>query len=180
MTIFDWITASILVILLGTAVYTDLRFGKIYNKLTLSCIIIGLTLNAAANGWTGLLHSLAGVVFVLVLYLAFAPLAGIGGGDVKLLMAVGALVGLPLTLNLTDNLFLRAVLFTAIIGGVLSLVVMARHRAMLATTKGMAKSIYLKLIMRVPVDLVSGSGGIKFRYSPAIALGTLFAFLVKV
>ena len=169
----------ILVFLLGVALYTDLRFGKIYNKLTIPCMALGLILNLAANGLLGLLHSLAGIGLVLILFLMFAPVAGIGGGDIKLMMAVGALMGFPFTLTLSDNPFLRAILLSAIIGGVLALLAMAKHRAMLATTKNMAANFYLKAVLRVPVEITDGAKGIKFRYSPAIALGTLLAFFVK-
>jgi prepilin peptidase CpaA len=169
--IFDLVRIAVLAILLGTALYTDLRFGKIYNKLTLPCIAIGLALNLAHSGPKGLLLSAAGAGLVMALFLFFAPMAGIGGGDTKLMMAVGALLGLVPTV--------WAMLFSAVIGGVLALVVMTRYRAMLSTTRNMAMNIYLSAVLRAPLELTSGSRGIKFRYSPAIALGTLLAVLFK-
>jgi len=159
-----------LAVLLGAAIYTDLRFGKIYNKLTIPVMAVGVALSAA-RGLPGILDSLAAIGLVLVLYLFFAPAAGIGGGDAKLMMGVGALVGLKLAV--------WAMLFSAIIGGVLALAAMARHRALLSTTRNMAGNLYLSAVLRAPVELSSGSKGIKFRYSPAIALGTVLAFFVK-
>jgi len=157
--------------MLGAAVYTDLRWGKIYNKLTIPCMMLGVTLNAGAYGLPGLLQSLGGAALVLALFLVLAPAAGIGGGDTKLMMAVGALIGF--------KLIIWTMLFSALIGGVLALAVMARHRALLATTRNMAGNIYTSAVLRAHVGLSSGSRGIKFRYSPAIALGTLLTFLLK-
>ena len=162
---------AVLVGLLGTALYTDFRYGKIYNKLTIPCMAVGIILNAA-DGLPGVYQSAAGAGLVLLLFLFFAPVAGIGGGDTKLMMAVGSIIGL--------SLVVWTMLYSAVVGGVLALVAMARQRALLATTQNLAGNIYLKTLLRAPVELTSGSRGIKFRYSPAIALGTLLTFFLKV
>ena len=160
----------VLAILLSIAVYTDLRYGKIFNKLTFPCMAAGLTLGLLTGGPHGLLDSLAGIGVVLGLYL-LAHSTAIGGGDTKLMMAVGSLVGLKLTI--------WAILFSAVIGGILAIAVMARYRTMLSTTKNLATHVYLKVALRAPVELSSGPIAMKFRYSPAIALGTLLALLIK-
>ena len=165
------IVLAVLTVLLGVALYTDLRYGKIYNKLTLPCIAAGLALGFAGGGISGLLQSLAAIGLVLALYLILAPKAGVGGGDAKLMMAVASLVGFKLAV--------WSMLFSAVIGGVLALVMMARYRAMLSTTKNLATNLYLSLALRVPTELSSGSKGMKVRYSPAIALGTLLVLLLK-
>ena len=162
---------AVLVGLLGTALYTDFRYGKIYNKLTIPCMAVGITLNAA-DGLPGVFQSAVGAGVVLFLFLVFAPAVGIGGGDTKLMMAVGSIIGL--------SLVVWTMLYSAVVGGVLALVAMARQRALLATTQNMAGNIYLKTLLWAPVELTSGSRGIKFRYSPAIALGTLLTFFLKV
>ena len=160
----------VVAILLGIAVYTDLRYGKIFNKLTFPCMAIGLTLGLLRGGPQGLLDSLAGIGVALGLYL-LAHSKAIGGGDAKLMMAVGSLVGLKLTI--------WALLFSAVIGGILAIAVMARYRTMLSTTKSLATHVYLKVALRAPVELSSGPRAMKFRYSPAIALGTVLALLIK-
>jgi prepilin peptidase CpaA len=69
---------------------TDLMKGRIYNWLTLPAIVLGIAASAALGGWTGARDSLFGAALGLVLYgwLFFAR--AMGGGDVKLLMALGA------------------------------------------------------------------------------------------
>ena len=159
-----------LAMLLVIAVYTDLRYGKIYNKLTFPCMAVGLAFGFANNGFQGLLQSLAGIGVVLGLYLlSFSK--GIAGGDIKLMMAVGSLVGLKLTV--------WAMLFSAVIGGILALIVLARYRTVRSTAKNLATHAYLKVVLRAPVELAGGSRANWFRYSPAIALGTLLTLLIR-
>jgi len=158
-------------IVLVVALYTDLRYGKIYNKLTLPTIALGVILSTVSSGWHGLLMSIGGVLVVLVPFLVFAPLAGIGGGDAKLMMAIGSLLG--------AKTVVWVMLYSAIAGGVLALIVMARYRAMMSITKNMLGNLYLSTVLRAPVDISSGSRQIKFRYTPAIALGTLLACFLR-
>jgi prepilin peptidase CpaA len=161
----------VLAVALTVALYTDLRWCRIYNKLTLPCILVGLVLNTLYLGVHGLLLSICGIGLVFLLYITLAPAAGIGGGDVKLMMVVGSLMGAKFLVN--------ALLLTAIIGGIMSLIVMMRHRILGTTTKRMAASLYMKLILRAPDDMPIGTSGIKFRYSLAITLGTVLAFFVR-
>jgi len=161
----------ILAVMLTVALYTDLRWCRIYNKLTLPCILIGLVLNTLYQGGHGLLLSICGIGLIFLLYITLAPAAGIGGGDVKLMMAVGSLMGVKFLIN--------ALLLTAVIGGIMSLIVMMRRRILGDTTKRMAANLYMKLILRAPVDMAIGTSGVKFRYSLAIVLGTALAFFIK-
>jgi prepilin peptidase CpaA len=162
---------AMLIVLLAVAVYSDMRHGKVYNKLTLTCIVLGIILSLLSAELRGLGESLAGVLLVLLLYLLFAPRVGIGGGDVKLMMAVGALMGIRFTI--------WALLFTAAIGGLLALLVMLRHGVLAGTLRSMWTNLLLKICFQAPVEVAGASRGLKFRYSPAIALGTLLAFVFK-
>lgn len=161
---------AILVTLLAVAVFTDIRYGRIQNKITFPCMAAGLALGLINHGLQGLLLSLAGMGLVLGLYL-LVPSKSFGGGDIKLMMAVGSLIGFKLAV--------WAMLFSAVVGGILALIVMARYRTVLSTTKNLATNLYLSVALRAPVELSNGSAATRFRYSPAIALGTLVALLVK-
>lgn len=162
----DAVRIGVLIGLLITAVYTDLRFGKIYNKLTIPCAASGIALNSGQHGIEGLLQSIAGAGLVLTLFVLFAPMVGIGGGDTKLMMAVGALTGLRFAV--------WAMLISAVIGGILALWVVARRRMLSETARSLATSMYLG----VPLDFNTGSSRIRFAYSPAIALGSLVTVLL--
>ncbi len=163
-------TIGFMAIVLVVATYTDIRYGKIYNWTTLPAILLGLGLSTYGDGWIGLLMSAGGAVLVMALFLVFGPMVGIGGGDIKLLMAVGALMALPLSI--------WALLYSAVIGGVMSVFVMARHKALLSTTRTMASNLYLGFLTKSKTDVASGSIQVKFRYSPAILIGTVLAIII--
>lgn len=162
---------SVLGLMMAVALYTDLRFGRIYNWLTIPCMLLGISLNTASHGVQGFLYSMAGAALVLAAFLFISPLVGMGGGDIKLMMAVGALLGM--------HMLIWAALYSAIIGGVLAVIVMLKHRVLASTTRNMAGNYMMKIAFRAPVDVTAGSRGIKFRYSPAIALGTALALWLR-
>lgn len=81
-----------LVALLGAAVFTDLRERRIPNRITVSGLLAGLAIAGLLEG--GLpLAALGGAGIALLVALPFVALGGLGGGDAKLLVAVGAFVG---------------------------------------------------------------------------------------
>ena len=98
------------------ASYTDLKFARIPNKLTLSAAALGFIINFIFKGTSGLLFSAAGLAAGLGLLLIPYLLGGIGGGDVKLLAATGAIGGAKFVFFTT--------LFGALAGGVLALVIL--------------------------------------------------------
>lgn len=117
------VVAVLLALVLCAAVY-DARYRRIPNWLTVSGVLIGLGLNAYLYGapsaairwsWQGLMFSLVGLLLGFGVYLALYMLRAMGAGDVKLMAAVGSMVG-------WQNWF-AIFLITAVVGGVLSIVV---------------------------------------------------------
>ncbi len=84
-----WIGA---VMVAGIGTYTDLKTHKIYNKLTIRTIMIGLVLNMFLRGIKGLADSVLGILLGSVMGV-FWILGMLKAGDIKLYMAVGALAG---------------------------------------------------------------------------------------
>lgn len=81
--------------------YYDLRYNKIYNCITVPCLVLGIIVNSYFNGISGLHISLLGIgVGFFILLLPFF-LGWIGGGDVKFLAAAGSWVGPKLILYST-------------------------------------------------------------------------------
>ena len=113
------------ILLSGAACVTDLRWRRIPNLMVLSGLCAGFALNAWAGGLLGLGRSFLGAALGLVLFLPFFALGGMGAGDVKLLAALGALLG-PLDL-------LWVALTAALAGGLLALAAAAWQRRLLAT-----------------------------------------------
>jgi prepilin peptidase CpaA len=94
----------------------DLRSRQIPNWLTLSGVCAGLLLNGYVSGLPGVGKSLAGIFVGFGVYFVLYRLRAIGGGDVKLMAAVGAIVG--------PGTWIAVFLATAIAGGVLAIALM--------------------------------------------------------
>src|SRR4051812_28866469 len=86
-------TAQILLgILVLVAAGYDIRYRRIPNWLVLAGIVTGFAWNVS-SGWSGLGHAAAGFGLGFALYFPLYLLRARGAGDVKLLAAVGAIVG---------------------------------------------------------------------------------------
>ncbi len=80
-------------IVLAIAAGTDLKERKVYNKLTYPALPIGLLLHTVVLGLDGLLAGLLAVVVTFVIGLFLIATPALKGGDIKLLMVVGAFAG---------------------------------------------------------------------------------------
>ncbi len=74
---------------------SDLRSGRIPNRLTLPLWAAGLLWGAYSNGGQGLIGSVGGSLLLLIPFFLLFLFAGGGAGDAKLMAAIGAWVGLP-------------------------------------------------------------------------------------
>ena len=75
------------------ACVTDVRTRRIPNSLTFGAAALGLAFHAVVGGLAGLGMAALGWVVGVALFLPFFMLRGMGGGDVKLLGALGAWLG---------------------------------------------------------------------------------------
>jgi prepilin peptidase CpaA len=96
---------------------TDLWKFKVYTVLTFPTLLLGLVASAILGGWEGLVASLLGAGLGLGLLVAFFAMGGVGAGDVKLLMAVGAWLGPHLTYQVFVASALAAGLYAAALVG---------------------------------------------------------------
>ena len=105
----------LIALVLGAAVY-DVRYRRIPNWLTVTGAVLGVILNWFLD--PGLFKwSLAGLGVAFGVYAALYALHAMGAGDVKLMAAVGAVVGLQDWFGIF--------IITAIIGGIMSLILIA-------------------------------------------------------
>ena len=161
------IAIALLVGMVLAAVYTDLTRGKIYNKLTIPCIVAGLLLGGIGAGADGLLTSLNGLVVASLSVVLFLVSQMIGGGDAKLLLAVGALMG--------PGFALYTLLYTALAGGAIAIMAVARRKILGATVRGFGNGLLYAVVYRTPVVLNSGPRAGHIPYSLAIAAGVAIA-----
>lgn len=105
--------------ILPVTFYTELSAGKIYNWMTVPAICLGFLL-AALDGWPSLMNAVGGAVIGGGIFFLPYLIAGlsrgrpvVGGGDVKLATAIGAL---------TNTQFVIGVIWWAgLVGGLIGL-----------------------------------------------------------
>jgi len=156
------ISTGLMLATLAVAMVTDLRSGKIRNWLTAPAVAAGLALGAIGGGLPAVGDRVLGAVVVLAAVAVLARVSHLGGGDIKLLVAVAALQGFRFAL--------WTLLLAGVFGGLLAAAVMLRRRAVKATMVGMFTAM-LSNAGGVPTDLASGSVGGRIPYSIAITLG---------
>jgi prepilin peptidase CpaA len=158
------IIASVVLALI--AAYTDIRWGKIFNVITVPFALLGLTLNTVAGGLEGLLLSLGGIAAGFALWLVSNFLGRIlGGGDIKLLMAFGALMG--------PMFMLWTFVIGALVGGVMAVGISLKQGLLGKIFRQMGTSIYMRAKFSEPMEIAEGAGEIRLPYAIALGLGAL-------
>lgn len=160
---------AILGLALSVSVVTDLKARRILNLVTLPTLLLCLGLRAAQGGWgelggTGLASGLLGLAVGGTFFLVLAVLGGMGGGDVKLMAAVGAGVGFPTVL--------ACLVYIALVGGIQAILWLIWQGKLLRTLGGMGRVALRKL--RLARAEGQGLQGGKIPYGVAIALGTVW------
>jgi prepilin peptidase CpaA len=114
------IEVLLLIVVLAAAVY-DVRYRRIPNWISVGGIALGVLSNSLRYGIPGLLFALAGFVLAFGLYFLLYVIHAMGAGDVKLMGAIGALVG-------WKN-WIAIFVIAAIVGGIMAMIVIvARSR----------------------------------------------------
>jgi prepilin peptidase CpaA len=99
------------------AAVSDLRTRRLPNWLTVPAFAAAVLMHTAVNGLAGLGFALLGFATGFGILLVLWLIGGGGGGDVKLMGALGAWLGVSLTLSV----FLLSTLITVVITAVLVL-----------------------------------------------------------
>jgi prepilin peptidase CpaA len=98
--VFQHYSVPIALVLLAAliAAVTDVWKFKVYNLLTFPMLASGLVYHAIQGGMPGLAESFVGAAVGFALMILLYTMGGMGAGDVKFVTALGAWLGLPLTL----------------------------------------------------------------------------------
>jgi prepilin peptidase CpaA len=159
----------ILVIVLFICLFTDIKTRKILNIVTMPTVVFGVGYNVITKGIEGVLFSGTGFLFGLGLLIIPYLLGGMGAGDVKLMGAIGALMG--------ASFVFHSFIYTALIGGLIALLLIFRARGFMFSIKYLLSNVSNVVFFRnslgsiiIPKDRTSS---ISFPYGVAIVLGTL-------
>ena len=168
-------TAHIVVLgVVLTAAAIDVRTHRIPNILTFGSAAVALVDHAWTGGAQGLGASAGGWGIGVALFLPMFLLRGMGGGDVKLLGAVGAWLG-PMGV-------LYAGLYSVLAGGVLALVIGGMHGYLgkaFSNIWGLLGVWRTAGIQPLPGLTIEDSVGPRLAYGVAIAAGTLMTIWLK-
>jgi prepilin peptidase CpaA len=161
------IVVATTVVFVLLCIASDVRTLRIPNALTGPAMLLGIALNAWHLGLDGALASVAGLALATALLIGPFALGGVGGGDVKMMAAIGALVGPRLvTWSLGVGLAL---------GGVFMIVHLARHARLGATLARTGRMVANAALSRSVDPLrvsASSSDAIVLPYSVPLGLGT--------
>jgi len=161
-----WIALPV-VLLTVVATREDIRTRKVPNVITGPALLLGLGAHLAFGGTVAALSALGGALLAGALLFPGWLAGWMGAGDVKLMAAVGAWLGWPLSLF--------AVLSALVAGGLIAVLVAARRRH-LGHTLLRAATLLPGLAGRVgrsgPAE---GKSGHYFPFALAILAGSLFA-----
>jgi prepilin peptidase CpaA len=150
------------------ATVVDIRVRRIPNALTATMAGVGIGFAASGVSGVSLGASVVGLILGFALMMPGHALGATGAGDVKLMAAVGAIVGPALVVS--------AFLFTAVAGGVLALAVAVRRQRLAATLAGTGRLISAPGEAKKEIQGAAGSS--RFAYGPAIAIGSVLAALI--
>ena len=165
---------AMVIAVISIGVAYDLRYRKIPNWLTFSAMVAGILFHGYLGGIPGLLLSLGGLLVGFAVFITFYMHGGMGAGDVKLMAAIGSLLGPK------DVAF--AALYTAIAGGIYAILLMVArksNRKALARCALMGKTLlFTGHCAYIPEG--ENEKTTPLCYGVAIAAGTLVVLLQKV
>jgi prepilin peptidase CpaA len=145
--------------------YFDFKYKIIPNSVSIGFLAAGLTIagiNGMSSLFTSLFASLVGFCILLLPYL----LGAVGGGDVKFLAAIGALLGF--------HGLLQTVLIGFIVAGIASIIVLFRHGRYQAI-----KYLFYGIIVRGKLkDLPSSN--LYIPLGPCISIGGIIYLITRI
>lgn len=146
----------------------DVTSRRIPNRLTYPAMLAALVVRFGFLGWHGLLEGLLGLVICGGVFFLLFVVHAMGGGDVKLMAAVGAWVGYH---NAST-----ALIVCALAGGLIALgyvIVLKRYRTTVSNIASLLR-FHATSGMRVNPELnLSSARAVRMPYGVAIAAGAV-------
>lgn len=176
MTQLPFVLALLLAAGVVVAAVYDIRYRRIPNWLSLTLVVLGLVLNLAVPGTPGIAASLIGVGVAALIYFPLYLLRAMGAGDVKLMAAVGAVVGFR-------NWFF-VFFFSVVIGAMLGLLALLARGRLRRAFGNIAQIVRELAHFRAPYAKdeyldVSSSAAVTMPHGAAIALGSLLYLVLS-
>lgn len=147
----------------------DIRTRLLPDWLTLGGMLLGLVLAVALGGWDGLVSAFFGLLGGLGVFWLLCSLGMMGGGDVLLMGAMGALLGWPLVL--------MGLLYSALAGALLGLGISAARGHLLRVFGNLWVAVASTFRPKRPRVKLADLSTDELPYGVAIAAGCSWAAL---
>lgn len=164
-----------LFLLLIASTYADIVHRRIHNWISYTGIGLGIGIAGAESTmiglWQPMMPAASGLIIGLAVFALPCYFGWLGGGDMKLMGAVGALQGAPLAVSpINLGFIISAIFYTSLAGACMAAIVLIWQRRFV---EGFRTSF--KLIARPRMKLDAAAAGATIPYGIAIVIGTLYA-----
>jgi prepilin peptidase CpaA len=154
------------------AAVSDALWGKIPRTLTVLALIAGLAFHGYSGGLKDFGSAMLAAFIAFGIGLTLFRVGAIGGGDVKLITALGALLGFwP---------WLHAMRLAVFVAGAIALIQVLRRRAVIQTLHNIMeilRNLARRGLMAHDVINVNNQSMIRAPFGVAVALGTLLSMV---
>lgn len=161
-------TALILAVA-GLATRYELKESRIPNWVTYGSALLGLAGLAAGPGWKFMLLAAAGALFSILIFQPIFRLGAMGGGDIKLIAAFGAIGGLPFLLETTTYGFIA--------GAGHALLALAAHQRLTVGIRSIGRSLMLLMTPHAGSAAWASASGVRIKLGIDLSIGAAFALL---
>ena len=147
--------------------WTDWRSRRIPNWLTVPTLLLGIAANSLALGWSGAKESLLGAGLGLGLLLPFVLVRSLGGGDWKLIGALGAFLGPPR--------LIAVLVVTIFVAGAMAIVLVVWKRRVGLTLRNLGRMLAALFTLHLPGPEVSldNPESLKVPFGVAVAVAVV-------
>lgn len=165
------ILSAELALLLAISLYTDLKERKIKNKYVMPMLLLGVVTNLFVGSWQ---DSLLGILLPFIVFFPFFYLQMFRAGDIKAMMAIGAIMGYRFVGN--------AIFYIFAVGLIVALAKMIKHRNAKERFGNVAR--YFKMLFHtfkiVPYEeAASQDNTAHFPFSIAIVAGCIINLIAE-
>jgi prepilin peptidase CpaA len=159
-----WLLAAFLALWAGGM---DWRYRRIPNWLTVPGLVVGIVVNTVLSGWAGAKASLLGAGLGLLVLLPFVLIRALGGGDFKLVGALGAFLG--------PGRLVDVLIVSMLVAGIMAAALIVYKGRVRQSLKNMGHMLGAFLRLRLPGAEVSldNPESAKIPFGVAVALTVL-------
>ncbi len=168
------IVKTLLAAIVVVAAVWDFRARRIPNWVSLSGVVLGIALNSFLYEAAGLRMSIEGILLAFAIYFPLYLIRGMGAGDVKLMAAVGAIMG-------WQN-WLGILVLTSLFGAAIALALVTWQGVLARTLYNIVLILKSLALRQAPYQNhpqldVRSQQGVRLPHAVSIAFGSI-AFLV--